>query len=121
MSEENTERKSKSVTLYLDTEVIEALNAAAAVTNRSKSNAANHFIMHGIANYDFRASAPKKVAAPKKATKANTRVKPPAKVKTPAMPKTRGRKASAANDERTTTKRTTKRKPSASVAKQKAA
>ena len=113
-----SEQKSKSVTLYLDEDVIEKLNAFAAVTHRSKSNAANHLILHGIANYDVRAAAPKKVVAPKKATKANTRVKQPPAVKTPTA---KGRKAPVAvkrvNTDVKPKAATRKRKPAAAGAK----
>ncbi len=77
----------RTVTLYLDEETIDKLEAFAAVTQRSKSMAADLLLLHGIANYDVKAAAPRKVENPKKATKANTRVKQPAKPKGPKVPK----------------------------------
>lgn len=120
MSEGKTEPKCKSVTLYLDIEVIEKLNAAAEVTHRSKSNAANHFILHGIANYDFKTAAPRKVATPKKATKVNTRVKKPAEIKAPVARKTRGQKVPVVTNEQSAPKkrRTRRKSPAASAEKQ---
>lgn len=79
--------ESKSVTLYLTEDTIDKLNAFAEVTVRSKSQAAELMILHGIANYDIKAAAAKKVEKPRKATAANTKVKAPPAVKAP-----RGRK-----------------------------
>lgn len=77
---------SKSITLYLNEDTIEKLEAFSDATMRSKSQSADLLILHGIANYDVRAAAPKKVPSPKKATKANTKVKKPAPVKAPRVP-----------------------------------
>jgi hypothetical protein len=79
---------SKSVTLYLTKETVEKIADFAEATHRTKSLAAEILILHGIANYDIKAAAPKRVAKPKKATAANTRVKKPAA-------KTSGRKPAA--------------------------
>lgn len=68
----------KTVTLYVDAEVIDRLNMFADATFRSKSHAAEIAILHGIANYDIASATPQKVATPKKATKANTKSKKPA-------------------------------------------
>ena len=77
----------RTVTLYLDEETIEKLEAFAAVTQRSKSMAADVLLLHGIANYDIKAAAPRKVEKPVKANKRNTTVKQPAKPKGPRVPK----------------------------------
>lgn len=82
-----TEPKSKSVTLYLSEEVIDRLGDFSTATHRSKSLSAEVLILHGLANYDVRSAAPKKVVKPKAATKANTRVKKPALPKAPRYPK----------------------------------
>lgn len=74
---------SKTVTLYIDQDVIDKLEQFSAATHRSKSGAAEVLILHGIANYDVKAAAPRKMAVKKKPTAANTRVKTPAEVKVP--------------------------------------
>lgn len=110
---------SKSVTLYLTEDTISKLNAFAEATVRSKSQAAELMILHGIANYDIKAAAAKKVEKPRKATAANTKVKAPPAIKVPA----KGRKPNGAakNDTPAAKAKVTRRRKPATAAKRQAA
>ena len=66
---------SKSVTLYIDADTLAKVDQFAAGTLRSKSQAAEYLILHGLANTDPEDAMPKKVDEPQKPTKSNTRVK----------------------------------------------